>query len=148
MSLKKYRKKRDFSRTPEPRGKVIQKPEKIFVINKHQATHLHYDFRLEMGGVLKSWAIPKEPPKVKGVKRLAMKVEDHPIDYAEFSGQIPKGQYGGGRVEIWDKGKYILEKKSSQEIVFELRGRRLKGPYALVKFKGQSSNQWLFFKRK
>ena len=120
--------------------------ERIYVIQKHDATHLHYDLRLEMDGVLKSWAVPKIPPTESGVKRLAVQVEDHPIDYANFEGTIPEGQYGAGTVEIWDKGKYVLKEKTSDKLIFEIRGNKLKGLYCLVRFKGKEN--WLFFKKK
>ena len=120
--------------------------EKIYVIQKHDATHLHYDLRLEMNGVLKSWAVPKIPPTESGVKRLAVQVEDHPLDYANFEGTIPEGQYGAGTVEIWDKGKYVLKEKTSDKLIFEIRGNKLRGLYCLVRFKGKEN--WLFFKKK
>lgn len=116
----------------------------IYVIQKHKATHLHWDLRLEMDGVLKSWAIPKEPPKKKGIKRLAIQVEDHPIEYAEFEGVIPEGQYGAGKVEIWDRGTYEIEERKRDKIVIHINGKKLKGRYCLIKFKGK--NNWLFFK--
>lgn len=119
---------------------------KIYVIQKHDATHLHYDFRLEIDGVLKSWAIPKEPPTENGVKRLAVQVEDHPIEYATFEGTIPEGQYGAGTVEIWDKGEYIMKERSEDKLIFEIKGNKLKGLYCLVRFKGKEN--WLFFKKK
>ena len=118
----------------------------IFVIQKHAARRLHYDLRLEMDGVLKSWAVPKEPPKTAGVKRLAVQVEDHPIEYADFEGIIPEGHYGAGKVEIWDRGSYILKERTDKKIVFELNGEKLKGTYVLLKFKGDRN--WLFFKKK
>ncbi len=110
MSLKEYRAKRNFSRTPEPEGKGKEGESKenlVYVIQKHRATHLHYDLRLEEEGVLKSWAIPKEPPLNPGVKRLAVETEDHPLGYEDFEGEIPEGEYGAGIVEIWDKGSYL-----------------------------------------
>ncbi|MDD5455103.1 MAG: DNA polymerase ligase N-terminal domain-containing protein [Candidatus Ratteibacteria bacterium] len=128
----------------------------IFVIHKHHASHLHYDLRLEKDGVLKSWAVPKEPPKEIGVKRLAIQVEDHPLDYADFEGKIAEGSYGAGLVEIWDKGYYIPSKFEDWEIIFELKGKKLKGTYCLVKFKGnngiprrvsRSGKNWLLFKK-
>jgi bifunctional non-homologous end joining protein LigD len=118
---------------------------KIYVIQKHDATHLHYDFRLEIDGVLKSWAIPKEPPTESGIKRLAVQVEDHPIEYATFEGTIPEGQYGAGTVEIWDKGEYVMKDKKENKLVFEIKGNKLKGLYCLVRFKGKEN--WLFFKK-
>lgn len=119
---------------------------KIYVIQKHDATHLHYDFRLEIDGVLKSWAIPKEPPTESGVKRLAVQVEDHPIEYATFEGTIPEGQYGAGTVEIWDKGEYVMKERNEDKLIFEIKGNKLKGLYCLVRFKGKEN--WLFFKKK
>ncbi len=118
----------------------------IFVIQKHHASHLHYDLRLEKDGVLKSWAVPKEPPKEIGIKRLAVQVEDHPLDYANFEGEIPEGSYGAGLVEIWDKGYYIPSKFEASEIIFELKGGKLKGTYCLIKLKRQQKN-WLFFRK-
>ena len=120
--------------------------EGIYVIQKHQATHLHWDLRLEMDGVLKSWAVPKEPPTEKGVRRLAVLVEDHPLEYADFEGTIPEGQYGAGIVEIWDKGTYKLIDRKPHKIVFEINGKRLKGRYCLLRFKGEKN--LLFFKTK
>ncbi len=130
--------------------------EKIFVIQKHKATHLHYDFRLEVNGKLKSWAVPKEPPKVSGEKRLAVHVEDHPLSYANFEGTIPEGNYGAGTVEIWDKGKYQNLKEISMEKAFQegkieikLEGKKMKGNYALIRTKlGGKDKNWLLFKIK
>ena len=119
--------------------------ERMFVIQKHEATHLHYDFRLEIDGALKSWAIPKIPPTEKGVKRLAVYTEDHPLEYANFEGIIPEGNYGAGKVEIWDKGTFILLEKEKDKIVIEIEGNKLKGKYCLIRLKGQEKN-WLFFK--
>lgn len=116
-----------------------------FVVQKHQATRLHYDFRLEMDGVLKSWAVPKEPPAQSGIRRLAVQVEDHELDYIGFEGTIPKGEYGAGTVEIWDKGTYVLKSKTDKIIEFFLDGSKLKGDYALVNFK---ENNWLLIKKK
>lgn len=150
MSLKKYQAKRKFAKTPEPKGKEINKFSSRFVVHKHQASHLHWDFRLELDGVLKSWAIPKEPPVVLGVKRLAVQVEDHPVDYLNFKGVIPVGNYGAGRVEIWDKGKFNLVDRSKNGLSVILSGRRLKGHYILLKPKGSrfGPKAWLFFKLK
>ncbi len=122
----------------------------IFVVQKHKATHLHYDFRLEKDGVLKSWAIPKEPPIEEGIKRLAVQVEDHPLGYENFEGEIPEGLYGAGNVEIWDKGHYLPIKFQSGELVFELRGKKLRGTYCLIKIQPKNSQDknWLFFKKK
>ncbi len=114
-----------------------------FVVHKHYATHRHYDLRLEMDGILKSWAVPKEPPIKTGTKRLAIAVEDHELSYKDFEGIIPEGNYGAGRVEIWDNGKYILHTREKDKIVVDLNGERLKGKYALIHTKG---DQWLFFK--
>ena len=104
--------------------------EKIYVIQEHQATHLHWDLRLEMEGILKSWAVPKEPPTEKGVKRLAVLVEDHLLEYANFEGIIPEEEYGAGIVKIWDKGTYVLIDRKPEKIIFELKGIRLKGKFA------------------
>ncbi len=153
MSLKEYKKKREFKETPEPKGKKKNSSRKklIYTIQKHNASHLHYDFRLEMDGVLKSWAIPKKPPKQKGTKRLAIETEDHPLEYAKFEGEIPKGHYGAGTVEIWDKGNYELISKDKKKIEFKLNGKELEGKYVLVKTsygksKEQKEKSWLFFK--
>lgn len=141
--LKKYQQKRKFNLTPEPKGEIEKTNLARFVVQKHQASHLHYDFRLEMEGVLKSWAVPKGVPEEKGVKRLAVQVEDHPIDYINFSGIIPKGSYGAGTVEIWDKGEYKLLEKNKKALKIELKGKKLKGDYVMVFFK---KNQWLIYK--
>ena len=146
MGLEEYRKKRDFERTDEPEGNRKTDRKSIYVIQKHQATHLHYDLRLEMDGVLKSWAIPKTPPTEKGVKRLAVQVEDHPIEYADFEGTIPEGQYGAGTVEIWDKGEYVVKDQKEDKLIFEIKGNKLRGDYVLLRFKGRKN--WLFFKKK
>lgn len=143
MSLKEYRKKRNFEKTPEPKGKISKKKRHIFVVQAHWASHFHFDFRLEMNGVLKSWAVPKGIPEKENIKHLAIKVEDHPVEYADFEGVIPEGNYGAGRVKIWDKGKYRLISKTDKVIKFELFGRKLKGCYTLLKFK---NNNWLIFK--
>ena len=118
----------------------------IYVIQKHDATHLHYDLRLEMDGVLKSWAVPKIPPTESGIKRLAVEVEDHPIEYASFEGTIPEGAYGAGTVEIWDRGSYRLLERKESEIAVDIHGEKLKGVYYLIRFKG--GKNWLFFKKK
>ena len=121
--------------------------KQIYVIQKHSASHLHYDLRLEFNGVLKSWAIPKLPPRRKGLKRLAIKVPDHELSYANFEGEITKG-YGKGKVEIWDKGFFKLVEKKKDVIVVDIDGEKLNGEYCLVnaKFEGKKEN-WLFFKR-
>lgn len=146
MRLEDYWKKRDFEKTTEPKGGKEENAGNIYLIQKHKAKHLHYDLRLEMDGVLKSWAVPKTPPPETGVKRLAVQVEDHPIDYASFEGTIPEGQYGAGTVEIWDRGQYILKARDEKKLVFEIMGKKLKGTYCLVRFKGEKN--WLFFKKK
>jgi len=148
MGLKEYWEKRNFERTEEPKGDKKGSGRNIYVIQKHAATHLHYDLRLEMDGVLKSWAVPKTPPTEKGEKRLAVQVEDHPVDYAEFEGTIPEGQYGAGTVEIWDKGQYILKERNHDKLVFEIKGSKLRGIYCLVRYKGKGLKNWLFFKIK
>ncbi|MEW6034417.1 MAG: DNA polymerase ligase N-terminal domain-containing protein [Chloroflexota bacterium] len=114
-----------------------------FVVHRHQATHLHYDFRLELDGVLKSWAVPKGLPAEPGVKRLAVQVDDHPLEYASFSGTIPEGMYGAGTVEIWDGGGYNLVERGPDRLVFELEGRKLWGRYVLVHTRGKN---WILFK--
>jgi len=118
----------------------------IYVIQKHAATHLHYDLRLEMDGVLKSWAVPKEPPTSPGIRRLVVQVEDHPLDYANFEGIIPEGEYGAGEVEIWDKGTYKLIDRKENKLVININGSNLRGTYVLVRFKADKN--WLFFKKK
>ena len=120
-------------------------PSGRFVIQKHQATHLHYDFRLEIEGVLKSWAIPKEPPTAPGVKRLAIQVEDHALEYINFEGTIPEGMYGAGTVKIWDSGTFTLKNKTEKIIEFTLHGTKLSGDYALIRFR---DNNWLFLRKK
>ncbi|MCC7573871.1 MAG: 3'-phosphoesterase [Candidatus Methanofastidiosum sp.] len=119
--------------------------ERIFVIHKHDATRLHYDFRLEINGTLKSWAIPKFPPTERGVKRLAVLTEDHPLEYANFEGIIPEGDYGAGKVEIWDKGTFSFIENEKNKIVINLDGKRLTGRYCLIRFKDQEKN-WMIFK--
>jgi len=146
LSLKEYRRKRDFQKTTEPKGEVTASKRRIYVIQKHAASHLHFDLRLEMDGVLKSWAIPKEPPTAAGVKRLAVQVEDHPVEYASFEGTIPEGEYGAGTVEIWDKGTYKLINRKENKLIVEIDGAKLSGVYVLVRFKDKKN--WLFFKKK
>lgn len=118
---------------------------RIYVIQEHHASRLHWDLRLEMNGKLKSWAIPKKPVNKKGIKRLAIQTEDHSLEYANFEGEIPEGLYGAGLVKIWDRGSYELKKKTKDKIVVEIHGKKLKGTFCLIKFKGQERN-WLFFK--
>jgi DNA ligase D-like protein (predicted 3'-phosphoesterase) len=146
LNLREYSKKRNFEKTAEPKGEIEMSEGNIYVIQKHAATHLHYDLRLEMDGVLKSWAIPKEPSTSPGVRRLAVQVEDHPIEYANFAGTIPEGEYGAGTVEIWDSGTYKLVDRKEDKLIVEINGNRLKGTYVLVRFKDQKN--WLFFKKK
>lgn len=151
MNLQDYQKKRKFEVSPEPKGKVLERGGNRFVVHEHQARRLHYDFRLEMEGVLKSWAVPKTPPLSEGIKRLAIEVEDHPADYLTFTGTIPEGQYGAGKVKIWDIGTYENLKKSPESYEFVLAGKKLKGPYVLLKTKGYGRAKkptWLFFKKK
>jgi DNA ligase D-like protein (predicted 3'-phosphoesterase) len=126
---------------------LLKMPKKpIFVVHEHHATHLHWDLRIEMDGVLKSWAVPKKPPTKKGVKRLAVQVDDHDLSYAGFEGEIPEGQYGAGKVLIWDKGSYDLADRSADKIVVDFKGKKLKGKYALIRFKKAGEKNWLFFK--
>ncbi|MCZ4222970.1 DNA ligase D [Pedobacter rhodius] len=164
MSLEKYVSKRDFSKTKEPKsGKNEDKEKLYFVIQKHDASRLHYDFRLEMRGVLKSWAVPKGPSTDPKTKRLAMMVEDHPFDYKDFEGIIPKGEYGGGTVIVWDEGTYEpieeIDGKKAQEkhlmhqlkegsLKIKLNGKKLHGEFALVKTHGMGENGWLLIKHK
>jgi bifunctional non-homologous end joining protein LigD len=165
MSLATYNTKRDFKQTAEPKGSKGKKDDKelIFVIQRHKASHLHYDFRLEMEGVLKSWAVPKGPSLNPQDKRLAMMVEDHPYDYKDFSGEIPAGNYGAGIVEIWDSGTYTsleAQKDIKKEekllkagleagnLKIVMHGKKLKGEFALVRLKGSDSNSWLLIKHK
>src|SRR5437868_6508387 len=157
MGLKEYKAKRDFSRTREPAGKVKARPAKqlAFVVQKHAATRLHYDFRLEMEGVLKSWAVPKGFPTRRGDRRLAVQVEDHPMDYAQFEGTIPAGNYGAGTVMVWDLGSYEVsggnpvEALKSGKLHLTLRGKKLKGEWTLVRMRAREHEdkpQWLLLK--
>jgi bifunctional non-homologous end joining protein LigD len=154
--LKIYKSKRDFKKTSEPSGSSQKKKSKkpVFVVQKHQARALHYDFRLEVDGVLKSWAVPKGPSKNSKDKRLAVMTEDHPIEYATFAGDIPAGEYGGGKVEIWDSGTYESEKSMKTAlrdgtVEVNLSGKKLKGMYALVRTNmGGSKKNWLLIKMK
>ena len=117
-----------------------------FVVQEHHASHLHWDFRLELDKVLKSWAVPKKPPEKPGIKRLAVQVDDHGLGYISFEGIIPEGSYGAGTVKVWDNGTFKLIGRSDNKIEFELNGKRLKGVYWLVRFKGEKD--WLLFKKK
>lgn len=159
MPLKTYRKKRDFRVSPEPRGRTVAKRNKdlLYVVQKHRAMQLHYDFRLEANGVLLSWAIPKGPSLDPSVKRLAMQVEDHPIDYGGFEGVIPEGEYGGGTVMLWDRGTWSPEVDDVDaalrkgDLKFTLHGKKLHGSWVLVRTnaygrKGRSS--WLLIKHR
>lgn len=157
MSLKKYLQKRDLAKTPEPGAEEKISGGYSFVIQKHDARHLHYDFRLEVGGVLKSWAVPKGPPFSNDDKRLAMMVEDHPYDYKDFEGVIPKGNYGAGTVMVWDQGTYrwldenagYAKKLKEGKLTVILRGKKLKGEFALVRLKrANERNAWLLIKSK
>lgn len=161
MSLNKYNQKRNFNLTLEPEGNRNQSSaELIFVVQKHAASHLHYDFRLEIGGVLKSWAVPKGPSMNPADKRLAIMVEDHPYDYKDFEGTIPEGNYGAGKVIVWDNGTYTLADEDELNKVenrlesdlqkgrlsFVLNGKKLKGEFTLVKMKTKQRNAWLLIK--
>ncbi len=162
MDLSRYNLKRNFDSTNEPKGE-IEKPknELIFVVQKHAASHLHYDFRLEMNGLLKSWAIPKGPSMNPEEKRLAIMVEDHPYAYKDFEGRIPEGNYGAGTVIVWDNGTYTLTDEQQTETIeeqfkaglqkgllsFILNGKKLKGEFALVKLKIKQKDAWLLIKK-
>src|SRR5688500_13296258 len=159
--LKSYREKRDFAKTAEPSGKGTQAKKGkqaigMFVVQKHDATRLHYDFRLELDGVLKSWAVTKGPSTNPADKRLAVRVEDHPLDYGEFEGTIPEGEYGGGTVMLWDEGTWEPvgdPHKALEEgdLKFTLKGKRMKGEWVLVHMKGRDNGKrenWLLIKHK
>ncbi len=161
MSLEKYQQKRNFQISPEPSGKSnvakTTKQHLLYVIQKHRASQLHYDFRLEFNGVLLSWAIPKGPSLDPSVKRLAMQVEDHPLEYGNFEGAIPEGEYGGGTVMVWDSGEWIPEspevEKALQkgELKFTLLGKKLRGSWVLVQTRGFGSKperSWLLIKHR
>ncbi|RYY47328.1 MAG: 3'-phosphoesterase [Chitinophagaceae bacterium] len=164
MSLTKYNQKRDFKQTSEPAGKKSAEKASRFVIQRHHASHLHYDFRLELGGVLKSWAVPKGPSLNPKDRRLAMMVEDHPVSYIDFKGTIPEGNYGAGKVIIWDKGNFLPVDKNHEpisetqalaaikkgEIKFFMNGKKLKGEFVLVHLKNdaRSDNSWLLIKHR
>src|ERR1700733_14931409 len=154
--LAEYRNKRTFEKTPEPSGTVAHSGKLLFVIQKHAATRLHYDLRLEVGGVLKSWAVPKGPSLNPDDKRLAVHVEDHPLEYRKFEGVIPKGQYGGGEVIIWDHGTYELEgnldahaQMAKGDLKFNLHGKKVRGSFVLVQIKSsKEKNEWLLIKHR
>jgi len=145
MELEEYQAKRDFESTPEPKGEREDMAKSRFVVQKHQASHLHYDFRLEMEGALRSWAVPKGMPLEPGVRRLAVRVEDHPVSYIDFAGTIPEGEYGAGTVEIWDRGQYKLDRHEPDLLEITLDGEKLSGGYVLVHTGGKN---WLVMKRK
>ena len=161
--LAEYRRKRDFHRTQEPSGATRRRPPTrlAYVIQRHEATRLHFDLRLELDGVMKSCAVPKGPSLDPAVKRLAIEVEDHPIDYNTFEGTIPEGEYGGGTVMLWDRGTYVYPGESDDPVAalregyrkgdfkFELRGKRLRGSWVLVRTRGSGrKNQWLLIKHR
>jgi bifunctional non-homologous end joining protein LigD len=156
VALRAYRQKRRFDVTPEPRGHRGRRGGRQFVVQKHAARRLHYDLRLELDGVMKSWAVTRGPSLVPGEKRLAVRVEDHPIEYNKFEGTIPKGEYGGGTVLIWDRGRWIPEGDphrglSKGHLDFELEGEKLKGRWHLVRMHGkpgEKKENWLLIKSK
>jgi len=164
MSLRTYRAKRRFDVTPEPRGKAhderaVKQEARRFVVHKHRASHLHYDLRLETGGVLRSWAVPKGPSLDPSVKRLAMAVEDHPAEYADFEGTIPEGEYGGGTMMLWDRGTWqpdedepVAKSVARGELKFTLRGEKLSGSWVLVRTGGRGGEHgdrsWLLIKHR
>ncbi len=157
MALEEYKRKRDFKQTPEPAGKVEKGNKRRFVVQKHRASHLHYDFRLEMEGVLKSWAVPKGPSLDPADKRLAMQVEDHPVSYFDFEGIIPAGNYGAGTVMVWDVGTWEPLGNPSEtlrkgDLKFSLNGQKLKGEFALVHIKSRrpdsKGTEWLLIKHR
>jgi len=160
MPLKEYDKKRNFKVTPEPSGKIAAKPKQgplLYVIQKHRATALHYDFRIEWNGVLLSWAVPKGPSPDPSIKRLAMQVEDHPLDYAAFEGVIPEGEYGGGTVMIWDQGTWTPEQQdvdaalAKGDLKMHIHGKKLKGSWVLVRTHGygrSDGKSWLLIKHR
>ena len=157
MALEEYKKKRRFNETPEPAGKVERANQHRFVVQKHHASHLHYDFRLEMDGVLKSWAVPKGPSLDSADKRLAMQVEDHPVSYFHFEGKIPEGNYGAGTVMVWDTGMWeplgdAREMLDKGDLKFRLHGEKLNGEFVLAKMRsrrpGSKGTEWLLIKKK
>ncbi len=159
MPLDEYHRKRDFRKTAEPRGTARRRNhDRIFVVQHHRASHDHDDFRLELDGVLKSWAVPKRVSRKVGERRLAVQTEDHPLEYATFAGTIPKGEYGAGTVELWDHGTWEpdgdpREGLRSGKLAFTLLGDRLKGRWALVRFRGsrsgdESKPQWLLIRER
>jgi len=147
--LQEYRSKRDFSKTPEPKD-AAEDETPFFVVQEHHASRFHHDLRLLMDGVLKSWAVPKGVPEQTKQKRLAVQTEDHPIAYGSFEGVIPQGEYGAGTVTIFDRGGLEVKEQSIDKLVFDLRGSRLNGTYALIRFKGQEDKDgnWLLMRTK
>src|SRR5262245_36011522 len=153
-ALREYASKRNFTRTAEPRGKLSRKRGRVFVVQKHAARRLHYDLRLELDGVLKSWAVTRGPSLSPKDKRLAVRVEDHPLDYAEFEGRIPQGEYGAGSVIVWDRGQWSTDGEPQKQLAkghleFELKGTKLKGRWHLVHMKGRvgdGKENWLLIK--
>jgi bifunctional non-homologous end joining protein LigD len=150
MPLKEYREKRDFKKTDEPAGgkKESGRIGKIFVVQEHQASHHHFDLRLERDGVLVSFAVPKSIPVMSGEKKLAVRTEDHPLEYADFEGTIPEGEYGAGEVTIWDRGLYEPLEWKDDKIEVVMKGDKLSGLYVLVRFKKAGEKDWLLFKAK
>lgn len=155
MSLAFYDKNRDFSKTSVPKGKIDVSNKHRFVVQEHHATSLHFDFRLEMDGIMKSWAVPKGPSMNPNDKHLAVAVEDHPIAYNSFEGEIPEGEYGAGEVRIWDSGTYeavgdqLIEKQlKNGKLTFVLKGKKLRGEFHMVKILNSGSKNWLLFKHK
>ena len=153
MGLKLYNKKRHFADTPEPKGRAHKTSKRRFVIQEHHATRLHWDFRLEMEGVMKSWAVPKGPSMNPNDKHLAVMVEDHPIEYNEFQGEIPAGNYGAGEVRRWDHGTYepvgttpIEEQLENGKLTIIMHGKKLKGEFHMIEMHGRGERNWLIFK--
>src|SRR5689334_20677520 len=151
-SLATYRAKRSADRSPEPVGTVSVIPGRLFVVHKHDASHLHFDLRMEMDGVLKSWAVPRGPSYGMADKRLAVRVEDHPMEYGDFEGIIPKGNYGAGGIIVWDRGEWVpledwREGLEKGKLLFELKGYKLHGKWTLVKIK-KSERDWLLIKER
>lgn len=148
--LKEYYSKRDFKRSPEPKGGEHRKDGAFkYVVQEHHATHLHYDLRLEMEGTLRSWAVPKGVPTEMNVRRLAVQTEDHPVEYANFEGVIPEGEYGAGTVKVWDRGVYSPVKMSENKLIVDVEGTKIRGRYCLIRFKPKENlKNWLLFKVK
>ncbi|MCL6472564.1 MAG: 3'-phosphoesterase [Firmicutes bacterium] len=158
MPLEEYRAKRKFDKTPEPTGEAQSAWQKRFVVQEHFSRHHHFDFRLELPAdffesdeptgeiVLKSWAVPKGVSDEKGIKRLAVEVEDHPVGYIDFEGTIPEGEYGAGKVTIWDKGTFEILQKKPKSLKFVLHGKRLSGEFHLVRTTRGEGKDWLIFK--